>query len=86
MSRMIQARVTDPQYDWLVERAIDEEGDMSAAIRGTIDLARIFTDLLHSPDPPKALKEFLRQSREEQLREEAETLRREHDDEGAEGS
>jgi len=81
MSRMIQARVTDPQYDWLVERAIAEEGDMSAAIRGTIDLARIFTDLLHSTDPPKALKEFLRHSHEEQLREEAE-LRKGHDDRG----
>ena len=85
MSRMIQARVTDPQYDWLVERAIDNEGDMSAAIRDTIDKGRIFDDLLHSPDPPKAFRDFLRHSREEQLREEAEELRREYE-EKAEGS
>jgi hypothetical protein len=80
MSRMIQARVTDPQYDWLIERAVDEEGDMSAAIRGTIDMARVFSDLLHSADPPEALREFLRDSREEQEREEAEELQQESDE------
>jgi hypothetical protein len=70
MSRMIQARVTDPQYDWLVERAIDERGDMSEAIRDTIDMARVFVDLLHAPDPPEALREFLRRSEADQVREE----------------
>jgi hypothetical protein len=65
---MVQARVTDEQYDWLIERAIDEEGDMSKALRDTVDSARIFHDLLASADPPKALREFLKRS-EEQARE-----------------
>ena len=82
---MIQARVTDAQYDWMIERAVDEEGDMSAAIRGAIDMARIFSDLIHSPDPPEALREFLRHSEEERLREEAEELRREYEEEADEG-
>jgi hypothetical protein len=77
MSRMIQARVMDEQYDWLVERAIDEHGDMSEAIRGTIDMARIFGDLLNSPNPPQALQEFLDYSAAEQAREEAEAARAE---------
>jgi hypothetical protein len=66
MSRMIQARVTDPQYDWLIERAEGEDGDMSEAIRGAIDFARIFVELLRADDPPEALREFLRRSKEEQ--------------------
>jgi hypothetical protein len=82
MSRMIQARVSDEQYDWLIERAIDEQGDMSAAvrergdmsaaIRDTIDMARIFVDLLRAQDPPEALRDFLKRSEEEQAQEEAE--------------
>lgn len=68
---MVQARVGDRQYDWLVERAIDERGDMSQAIRDAIDAARIFHDLLATPDPPEALREFLKRSEEEQVREEA---------------
>jgi hypothetical protein len=69
MSRMIQARVTDPQYDWLFERAIDEEGDMSAAIRGALDLARIFADLLYSPDPHGRLQALLDEAEQEMARE-----------------
>jgi hypothetical protein len=72
MSRMVQARVTDEQYDWLIERAVDEEGDMSKALRDTVDSARIFHDLLATADPPKALREFLKRSEREQAREEAE--------------
>jgi hypothetical protein len=69
MSRMIQARVTDPQYDWLFERAIDEEGDMSAAIRGALDMARIFGDLLYSPDPHGRLQALLDEAQQEEARE-----------------
>jgi hypothetical protein len=77
---MIQARVTDQQYDWLIERAIDEQGemsaairergDMSAAIRDTIDMARIFVDLLGTQDPPEALRDFLKRGAEEPPEEE----------------
>ena len=72
MSRMVQARVTDEQYDWLIERAVDEEGDMSKALRDTVDSARIFHALVATADPPKALREFLKRSEQEQARQEAE--------------
>jgi len=65
MSRVIQARVTDGQYEWLIERADEEEGDMSAAIRGVIDMARVLNDVLHTADPPEALRELLKRSAEE---------------------
>lgn len=68
---MVQARVTDEQYDWLIERAIDEQGDMSKALRETVDSARIFHDLLATTDPPKALRELLKRSEKDQVREEA---------------
>jgi hypothetical protein len=67
---MIQARVTDGQYDWLVERAIDEYGDMSEAIRNTIDAARVFTDILNARDRERAFREFLARSQEEDARDE----------------
>jgi hypothetical protein len=71
LSRAITARLGDAQYDWLVERATDERGDMSEALREAIDAARVFYDLLAKADPPEALREFLLRSEEEQVREEA---------------
>ena len=72
MSRVITARLGDAQYDWLIERATDEEGDLSKALRDSVDAARIFYGLLATADPPKALREFLKRSEDEQAREEAE--------------
>jgi len=72
MSRVITARLGDPQYDWLIERAVEEEGDMSWALRDAVDAAQIFYDLLKADDPPEALRDFLRHSEEEQTREETE--------------
>jgi hypothetical protein len=72
MSRMTQARVTDEQYDWLVERAADEQGDMSRAIRDSIDLARMFSGVLNTRDPEQAFRALLEQSEQERAREEAE--------------
>ena len=74
---MIQARVTDEQYDWLVERAIDEDGDMSEAIRGTIDMARVFVRIFDSIDPINEVRELLQRREEERAREEYEYLERE---------
>ena len=40
LTRTITARVTDEQYDALVEDAVDEyEGDLSKALRGALDAA-----------------------------------------------
>jgi hypothetical protein len=72
MSRMVQARVTDEQYDWLVERATDEEGDMSKVLRDAVDMARIFSDMLLKADPPAALREMLERGEQDQARKEAE--------------
>ena len=41
MSRSIGLRLPDSQYDWLVERTIDYNGDMSEAVRDAIDAARL---------------------------------------------
>ena len=39
MSRSLGLRLPDAQYDWLVERAICFEGDLSEATRDAIDAA-----------------------------------------------
>jgi hypothetical protein len=72
MSRVITARLGDEQYDWLVERAIDEEGDLSKALRDAVDAARVFYALVMTADPPEALREHLKQGEEERAREEME--------------
>jgi hypothetical protein len=71
MSRVITARLEDEQYDWLIERARDEEGDLSKALRDAIDQARIFLDLLNRSDPPAELREMIRRGEEDEAREKA---------------
>jgi hypothetical protein len=72
--------VTDEQYDWLVEFAIEEEGDMSEAIRQTIDMARIFSRIFNSVDPIREVRELLRQRDEDLAREEMEDREREREE------
>jgi hypothetical protein len=71
LTRTITARLQDEQYDWLVERAIDNEGDLSKGLREAIDLARLLERVLAAGDPVAELKEVLRRSEEETAREEA---------------
>lgn len=60
MSRMVQARVTDEQYNWLYYRAVEfHDGDLSQAIRESINFAEAFAGVLDAESPPEALTELL---------------------------
>jgi hypothetical protein len=53
---MVQARVTDDQYDYLEHLAVEGyDGDLSAARRACIINARFFERLADSPDPTREL-------------------------------
>jgi hypothetical protein len=68
MSRMVQARVPDAQYDYLALRAYeDHDGDLSAALRGAIAGGQLFEQIVNSPSPVEALRELLKRSEEESL-------------------
>jgi hypothetical protein len=59
MSRMVQARVTDEQWNYLEYRAVEfHDGDLSAAIREAIVFSREFTAILEAASPPEALREL----------------------------
>ena len=69
MTRVVTARVTDDQWDWLAERAIElHDGDLSKAVRGGLLLGQVMADILSARDPAVALSEFLRRSEEERSR------------------
>lgn len=69
MSRSIGVRLPDAQYDWLVERTIDFEGDMSEATRDAIDAARLLYEILGSRDPHARLQVVLDEREQEEARE-----------------
>ncbi len=72
LTRTITGRVTDEQYDELVEDAVYVfEGDLSKALRAALDNASAFQKILNSPDPIAALADLLKRSEEERAREEA---------------
>lgn len=57
MTRLVQARVSDEHYDWLVQNAIDfHDGELSAAVRDAIEQAEIMERLLSAADPVAELK------------------------------
>ncbi len=56
---MVQARVTDEQYDYLADRAFHvHDGDLSAALRNSISFARHFEDILDAADPGQAVRQL----------------------------
>jgi hypothetical protein len=66
MSRMVQARVTDEQYNYLVYRATEfHSGDLSQAIRESIGFAEELMQVVESEDPPGALATALARWRQE---------------------
>jgi hypothetical protein len=67
LTRTITARVSDDQFDWLVDRM--DEGEFSASLRETIDLARTFEGILSHRDPVAALRKMLKESEAEAARE-----------------
>ena len=71
LTRTITVRVEDEQYDWLVERALDEHGDLSKSVREAIESARTFSRLLDAKDPLARFTELLQRSEQQGAREEA---------------
>jgi hypothetical protein len=68
MSRSIGVRLPDAQYDWLVERTIDFDGDMSEATRDAIDAAQLLYEIVRSADPHARLQVVLDESEREAAR------------------
>lgn len=62
LTRTITARVSDEQFDWLVEGM--EDGEFSAAVRNTIDAAKTLEGVLNSRDPVAALRKLLKEAEE----------------------
>jgi hypothetical protein len=67
LTRTITARVSDDQFDWLIERM--EDGEFSAAVRETIDAARTLESILNNRDPVAALRKLLKEAEEQAGRE-----------------
>jgi hypothetical protein len=60
LSRYVQARVTDDQWNWLEYKARDSfDGDVSKSLRWCIDQASILDGILTSGDPRQALDDLL---------------------------
>jgi hypothetical protein len=57
LTRTITARVSDEQFDWLIDHM--DEGDFSASIRNAIDLAQMFVEVLNDRDPTKRFERLL---------------------------
>jgi uncharacterized membrane protein YgcG len=70
LTRTITARVTDEQYDELIDDAVHlYEGDLSKALRGALDSAGMLRSILTAADPQQALADLLARSDEEEARE-----------------
>jgi hypothetical protein len=82
MSRMVQARVTDEQWNYLEYRAVEfHDGDLSAAIREAVVFAREFTGILEASSPADALSDLQDRWRREAENRRNETFMDEADDE-----
>ena len=82
MSRMVQARVTDGQFNYLHYRATEfHDGDLSQALREAITLAEELNGILEADSPPDALVEMLERWRREYEERRDEVYMDEPDDE-----
>lgn len=71
MTRTLTVRVSDEQYDWLVDRVDEFDGELSAAIRDAIDAAQILYRLMADREPQAAFAALLEKSRSESMRDSA---------------
>jgi hypothetical protein len=70
LTRTITARVTDEQYDELVDDAIHlYEGDLSKALRGALDASAALSAILKARDPHAALADMIKRGEGEEARE-----------------
>jgi hypothetical protein len=66
MSRSVGLRLPDGQYNWLIERAVDFEGDLSEATRDAIDAAKLLYEIVGARDPHARLQQILDEAEREQ--------------------
>jgi hypothetical protein len=67
MTRLVQTRVTDDQYDWLVEDAIHfYDGSLSRAVRAAVEAAQVLEKILSAPDPAAKLSEMIEAGHQEE--------------------
>ena len=60
LSRYVQARVTDEQWNWLEYRAVDvHDGDLSKALRECILWSHWAVEIFNAKDPHAKLDEYL---------------------------
>ena len=79
---MVQARVTDEQWNYLEYRAIEfHDGDLSAAIREAIVFSHEFTGILEAASPSQALRELQDRWEREDRERQNKTFMDEADDE-----
>jgi hypothetical protein len=68
LTRTITARVSDEQYDWLVEDAVNHrDGDLSKALRYAIETARAYEQVLGSEDPVAEMESIVRRREEQDM-------------------
>jgi hypothetical protein len=65
MSRSLGLRLPDAQYDWLIDRAVGFDGDLSEATRDAIDAARLLYEIISAGDPHARLQRLLEESEQE---------------------
>lgn len=60
LSRYVQARVSDDQWDWLALRAVEHHaGDLSKTIRECIVWSKVAVEIFSARDPHAKLDEML---------------------------
>lgn len=70
LTRTITARVTDEQYDELVDDAIHfYEGDLSKALRRALDASTALSAILTARDSHAALADMIKRGEDEEARE-----------------
>ena len=69
LTRTITARVSDDQYDWLIEGLDEDEREFSVTVRNAIDSARDFERIRRSKDPHAELQRLLDAYEENEARE-----------------
>lgn len=68
MTRTLTLRVPDELYDFVIERAILHDGDLSEATRDALDAAQMLYGIVESRDPHGALQEILDETKKQAAR------------------
>jgi hypothetical protein len=68
MTRTLTLRVPDDLYDFVIERAVLNEGDLSEATRDALSAAQLFYGIVGASDPHTVLQEILDNSKREEAR------------------